>query len=54
MITAQEADLISRTRVGDELLIDIAATLATSPDALRMRRKRAEARLAAAITDGDL
>ncbi|WP_163506545.1 hypothetical protein [Fodinicola acaciae] len=54
IITAAEAELISRTRIGGERLTDIAAEQGTNVDALRMRRKRAERRLAAAMECGDL
>lgn len=54
LITGEAAELISATRFGDALIEQIAAEQGTTASALRMRRRRAERVVAAAITRGDL
>ncbi|MEV6812573.1 hypothetical protein [Micromonospora sp. NPDC051296] len=54
LITADAAELISATRFGDALIEHLAAEQGLTPGALRMRRRRAERVVAAAITRGDL
>ncbi|WP_431884074.1 hypothetical protein [Micromonospora gifhornensis] len=54
LITADAAELISATRFGDALIEHLAATQGLTPSALRMRRRRAERIVAAAIARGDL
>jgi DNA-directed RNA polymerase specialized sigma24 family protein len=47
VLTEQEAELISATRIGDTTLPDLAAATGVAADTLRHRRRRAEWRLAA-------
>jgi hypothetical protein len=54
LITAEAAELISATRFGDALIEQLAAEQGTTASALRMRRRRAERVVAAAVTRGDL
>ena len=54
LITAEAAELISSTRFGDTLIEQLAAEEGTTASALRMRRRRAERVVAAAVTRGDL
>lgn len=54
VITAEQAELIGATRLGDTLVEQVAARLQLSPPVIRMRRRRAERALAAAIRRGDL
>ncbi|GIE91613.1 hypothetical protein [Actinoplanes regularis] len=54
LITDEAAELISATRFGDTLIEELAAEEGTSASALRMRRRRAERVVAAAVTRGDL
>jgi hypothetical protein len=54
LITSQAAELISATRFGDALIEPLAAEQGTTAPALRMRRRRAERIVAAAVTRGDL
>ncbi|GAA0477560.1 hypothetical protein Aca07nite_72160 [Actinoplanes capillaceus] len=54
LITAEAAELIGATRFGDTLIEQLAAEQGITPGALRMRRRRAERIVAAAITRGDL
>lgn len=54
VITAAEAELIGATRLGSVPLAAAARDLDVPYDAARMRRSRAEGRLASAIRDGDL
>ena len=53
-ISAEQAELISATRLGDELIEQIAAGRGVSAQVLRMRRRRGELALAAAIRQGHL
>jgi hypothetical protein len=54
LITEEAAELISATRLGDALIEQLAAEQGITAGALRMRRRRAELTVAAAITRGDL
>ncbi|MER7333543.1 MULTISPECIES: hypothetical protein [unclassified Micromonospora] len=54
LITAEAAELISATRFGDALIEHLAAEQGVTASALRMRRRRAERVVAAAVTRGDL
>jgi hypothetical protein len=54
LISAAAAELISATRFGDALIEHLAAEHGTTASALRMRRRRAERVVAAAVTRGDL
>jgi hypothetical protein len=54
LITDEAAELISATRFGDTLIEQLAAEQGITPAALRMRRRRAERTVAAAVTRGDL
>src|SRR4051812_19393136 len=54
LITGEAAELISATRFGDALIEQLAAEQGTTAPALRMRRRRAERIVAAAVTRGDL
>jgi hypothetical protein len=52
VISSDEADLIATTRFERVTLARVAEALNTTPDAVRMRRARAEARLVAALRAG--
>ncbi|HEX8344871.1 MAG TPA: hypothetical protein VF657_09025 [Actinoplanes sp.] len=54
LISDEAAELISSTRFGDTLIEQLAAEQGVTPGALRMRRRRAERTVAAAVTRGDL
>lgn len=54
LITADAAELISATRFGDALIEHLAAEVGVTASVLRMRRRRAERVVAAAVTRGDL
>jgi hypothetical protein len=54
IITAEQADLISATRLGDALVEELAARQGLQPSVLRMRRRRAELVLTAHLRSGDL
>ncbi len=54
IITQPQADLIGSTRLGDVLVEQIAAQHGVSAPIIRMRRKRAERTLLAAMARGDL
>ncbi|BCJ61641.1 hypothetical protein [Micromonospora endophytica] len=54
LITADTAELISATRFGDALIEQRAADEGVASSALRMRRRRAERVVAAAVVRGDL
>ncbi|GAA1843184.1 hypothetical protein [Asanoa iriomotensis] len=54
LISAEAAELISCTRFGDALIEQLAAGQGVSASALRMRRRRAERLVAAAVHRGDL
>ncbi|WP_285796151.1 hypothetical protein [Micromonospora sp. NBRC 107095] len=54
LITTDAAELISATRFGDALIEHLAAERGVAASALRMRRRRAERIVAAAVTRGDL
>jgi len=54
LITADAAELISATRFGDALIEHLAAEKGVTASALRMRRRRAERAVAAAVARGDL
>ena len=54
LITKAAAELISATRFGDALIEQLAAEQGTTAPALRMRRRRAERAVAAAVARGDL
>jgi hypothetical protein len=54
LISAEAAELISATRFGDALIECLAAESGVTASALRMRRRRAERIVAAAVTRGDL
>jgi hypothetical protein len=54
VITAEQADLISATRLGDTLIDDIATQHGLDPSVLRMRRRRAELAVARRLRRGDL
>jgi hypothetical protein len=54
ILTQTQADLIGSTRLGDVLIEQIAAEKGVSASVIRMRRKRAERTLVAALKRGDL
>ncbi|GAA4469240.1 hypothetical protein GCM10023170_084420 [Phytohabitans houttuyneae] len=54
VIDADEANLIAATRLGETTLAQAAARLGAPPSTVGSRRARAERKLAAAITAGDL
>jgi hypothetical protein len=54
VITVDQADLIGATRLGDMLVEQIAAACGESGSVVRMRRRRAELKLVAALRRGDL
>jgi hypothetical protein len=54
LITHQAAELISATRFGDALIEHLAAAEGVTAAAMRMRRRRAERVVAAAVVRGDL
>ncbi|MFC3499893.1 hypothetical protein ACFOOK_02735 [Micromonospora krabiensis] len=54
LITSEAAELISATRFGDTLVEQLAAEHGVSASVLRMRRRRAERIVAAAVSRGDL
>jgi hypothetical protein len=54
VVSQFEADLIVTTRLDGRSLIDVGEALGTTANALRMRRRKAEARLAAWLTGADL
>jgi hypothetical protein len=54
LISAEAAELISATRFGDALIEQLAAQQGVTAPVLRMRRRRAERVVAAAVTRGDL
>jgi hypothetical protein len=54
IITDTQAELISSTRLGDVLIEQIAAECGQPGSVVRMRRKRAERKLVAALQQGDL
>ncbi|MEU1687890.1 hypothetical protein [Micromonospora sp. NPDC005707] len=54
LISAEAAELISATRFGDALIEQLAAERGVTAPVLRMRRRRAERIVAAAVTRGDL
>ena len=54
LITTDAAELISATRFGDALIEHLAAEQGLTASALRMRRRRAERVVAAAVVRGDL
>ncbi len=54
IITQPQADLIGSTRLGDVLIEQIAAEHGVSAPIIRMRRRRAERTLLAALRRGDL
>jgi DNA-directed RNA polymerase specialized sigma24 family protein len=54
VITQAQADLIAATRLGDVLIEQIAAECGVPGSVIRMRRKRAERTLVAALERGDL
>lgn len=54
LITSEAAELISATRFGDTLIEQLAAEKGVSASVLRMRRRRAERAVAAAVVRGDL
>ncbi|MFI9531154.1 hypothetical protein [Micromonospora rosaria] len=54
LISADSAELISATRFGDALIEHLAADQGVTAPALRMRRRRAERIVAAAVVRGDL
>ncbi len=54
LITSEAAQLISATRFGDALIEQLAAEKGVTAPVLRMRRRRAERIVAAAVTRGDL
>ncbi|MBB5874597.1 transposase-like protein [Allocatelliglobosispora scoriae] len=54
ILTAGQAELISATRLGDVLVEELAQHHGVSAPAMRMRRRRAELALAAALHRGDL
>jgi hypothetical protein len=53
VITAEQAELIGATRLGGALIEQLAAELGVSAPVLRMRRRRAERVLVAAMTCGE-
>ena len=54
LLTSAEAGLISETRVGGRSLVEVAAQLGATANAVGLRRRKAEARLVTAIRDGSL
>jgi hypothetical protein len=54
VISAEAAELISATRFGDALIEQLAAEQGVTASSLRMRRRRAERAVAAAVQRGDL
>ncbi|WP_254663832.1 hypothetical protein [Micromonospora tulbaghiae] len=54
LITPDTAELISATRFGDALIEHLAGEQGVTASALRMRRRRAEHLVAAAVSRGDL
>ena len=54
VITAEQRELIEATRLGRELLDEIAARRGVAASVLRMRRVRGEHKLVAALARGDL
>ncbi|WP_240762248.1 hypothetical protein [Micromonospora sp. HM134] len=54
LITGEAAELISATRFGDALIEQLAVERGVTAAALRMRRRRAERVVAAAVVRGDL
>jgi hypothetical protein len=54
VLTVDQADLIGATRLGDVLVEQIAAASGESGSVVRMRRRRAELKLVAALQRGDL
>jgi hypothetical protein len=54
VLTAAQADLIGATRLGDVLVEQIAAEGGETGSVVRMRRRRAELKLVAALRRGDL
>ena len=52
IITADEAELISRTRLGRVMVEQLAARNGEDPAALRMRRRRAERKVVRALAEG--
>jgi hypothetical protein len=54
VLTAEQAELIGRTRVGDDLVELVAAECGDQASVVRMRRRRAERKLVAALRRGDL
>ncbi|MBB5871933.1 hypothetical protein F4553_005312 [Allocatelliglobosispora scoriae] len=54
LITMEAAELISATRFGDSLIEQLAAEQGITASALRMRRRRAERVVGAAVKRGDL
>lgn len=54
VLTVEQADLIGSTRVGDVLIEQIAAEYGQPGSVIRMRRKRAERKLVAALQRGEL
>jgi hypothetical protein len=54
VLTAEQADLIGATRLGDVLVEQVAAAAGESGSVVRMRRRRAELKLVAALRRGDL
>jgi hypothetical protein len=54
VITSEAAELISATRFGDALIETLAAEKGVTASVLRMRRRRAERAVAAAVVRGEL
>ncbi|WP_229070802.1 hypothetical protein [Actinoplanes sp. DH11] len=54
VLSSEQAELIGRTRLGDVLIEQVAAECGDTAPVVRMRRKRAERRLLAALNRGDL
>ena len=54
IITDAQAELVSATRLGDVLIQQIAAERGQAGAAVRMRRKRAERKIVAALQNGEL
>jgi hypothetical protein len=54
IITAEQAELIAGTRFGDTLIEQLATELGVPAPVLRMRRRRAELRVAKAVLAGSL
>jgi hypothetical protein len=54
LISTEAAELISATRFGDTLIEQLAAERGVTASVLRMRRRRAERAVAAAVVRGDL